>query len=74
MKIQNPSLGSIILTGLSSGKHKFTLHYSKANEETRCMAECACGYIVEIKQFSGWGGTREIQMRWEKHIAGVNLQ
>ncbi len=71
MKIRNPSLGSIILTGLSSGKHKFALRYSKANEETRCMAECICGYQVEIKHFNSWAGTRELQMKWEEHVASL---
>jgi hypothetical protein len=69
MKIQNPSLGSIILTGLSFGKHKFSLHFFKVGEETRCLAECACGYEVEIMQFNSWGGTRELQKRWEEHTA-----
>jgi hypothetical protein len=62
-------LGKLVATGISKGKHKFTLDYQTIEEKIICMAECACGYGVEIKQFEGWGGTRELQRRWEEHTA-----
>ena len=33
-----------------------------------CMAHCKCGYEVEIINFRNYGGTKDLQMKWEKHI------
>lgn len=33
-----------------------------------CMALCNCGYKVEIINFRNYGGTKDLQMKWEKHI------
>jgi hypothetical protein len=33
-----------------------------------CMAHCKCGYEVQIFSFRNYGGTRDLQMKWEKHI------
>ena len=60
-------MGKLIATGISKGKHKFYLDYSEVNGKVTCIARCACGYQVEILQFEGWGGTRELQKRWEDH-------
>lgn len=60
-------MGKLIATGISKGKHKFSLDYSEVNGKVTCIARCACGYQVEILQFEGWGGTRELQKRWEEH-------
>ena len=41
-------MGSIILTGISNGKHQFSLTYPEIDGVTICMAHCKCGYEVEI--------------------------
>ena len=61
-------MGSIILTGISHGKHQFSLTYPEVDREIICMAHCKCGYEVEIFSFRNYGGTRDLQMKWEKHI------
>ena len=61
-------LSRLIATGISKGPHKFSLKYSKLHGIETCFARCACGFQVEIFQFRGWGGTRELQKRWEEHI------
>ena len=60
-------MGKLIATGISKGQHKFSLDYSEVNGKVTCVVNCACGYRVEILQFEGWGGTRELQKRWEEH-------
>jgi len=60
-------VGSLIGTGISKGPHKFSLEYPEITGKVICIARCACGYQVEILQFEGWGGTRELQKRWEEH-------
>ena len=64
-------MGKIIATGISKGKHKFSLDYSVVNGKVTCIARCVCGYQVEILQFEGWGGTRELQKRWEEHTGDL---
>jgi hypothetical protein len=61
-------MGRIILTGISQGKHKFRLEYPIVDGKTICMAICACGYEVEILYFENYGGTKDLQMKWQKHI------
>ena len=61
-------MGSIILTGISHGKHQFSLNYPEIEGKTICMAKCKCGYEVEIINFRSYGGTKDLQMKWEKHI------
>ena len=61
-------MGSIILTGISHGKHQFSLTYPEEEGSTICVAHCKCGYKVEIINFRNYGGTKDIQMKWEKHI------
>jgi len=61
-------MGSIILTGISNGKHQFSLSYPEVDGVVICMAHCKCGYDVEIINFRSYGGTKDLQMRWEKHI------
>jgi len=61
-------MGSIILTGISYGKHQFSLTYPEVEGVTICMAECKCGYEVEILYFKNYGGIKYLQMMWEKHI------
>ena len=60
-------MGKLITTGISHGRHKFSLEYPEIDGKVTCIAKCACGYQVEILQFAGWGGTRELQKRWEDH-------
>ena len=60
-------MGKLIATGISKGQHKFSLDYSEVNGKVTCVVNCACGYRVEILQFEGLGGTRELQKRWEEH-------
>jgi len=59
---------SIILTGISHGKHEFSLSYPEVEGIKICMAHCNCGYEVEIVNFRTYGGTKDLQMKWEKHI------
>jgi hypothetical protein len=61
-------MGSIILTGISHSKHQFNLEYQRVDDEEICMAYCKCGYEVEINNFRNYGGTKDLQMKWEKHI------
>ena len=58
----------IVLTGLSHGKHKFTLNYPEVDGKKICIALCVCGYEVEIDNFHNYGGIKDLQMKWEKHI------
>jgi hypothetical protein len=39
-------MGSIILTGISHGKHQFSLTYPEIKGVMICMAKCSCGYEV----------------------------
>ena len=61
-------MGSIILTGISSREHKFSLEYPRVDDVEICMAHCKCGYEVEINNFRSYGGTKDLQMKLEKHI------
>ena len=61
-------MGSIILTGISHGKHQFSLTYPEVEGVKICVAHCKCGYEVEIVNFTNYGGTKDLQMKWEKHI------
>ena len=61
-------MGSIILTGISHGKHQFSLTYPEIDGKTICMAHCKCGYEVEIINFGSYGGSKDLQKKWEKHI------
>ena len=61
-------MGALILTGISNGKHQFSLEYPEVDGNTICMAHCKCGFEVEIIQFRSYGGTKDLQMKWEKHI------
>ena len=58
----------IVLTGLSHGKHKFNLSYPEVDGNKICIAKCDCGYEVEIINFHNYGGVKDLQMKWEKHI------
>lgn len=57
-------MGTIILTGLSHEKHKFTLNYPEVAGKLTCVAPCNCGFKVEIMNFSGYGGTKDLHMKW----------
>ena len=59
---------AIILTGISHGKHQFSLQYPEVDGKKICVAHCNCGYEVEIFYFNNYGGTKDLQMKWEKHI------
>ena len=59
---------SLVLTGLSHGKHKFSLAYPEVEGKKLCIAKCNCGYEVEIINFHNYGGVKDLQMKWEKHI------
>jgi hypothetical protein len=59
---------SIVLTGLSHGKHKFSLAYPEVESKKVCIATCKCGYEVEIINFHNYGGVKDLQMKWEKHV------
>ena len=61
-------MSAIILTGLSYGKHKFSLTYPEVEGVVICMAQCQCGYQVEILYFKNYGGVKYIQRKWEEHI------
>ena len=36
------------------------------------MTKCKCGFEVEIINFRSYGGTRDLQRKWEKHIELLN--
>ena len=61
-------MGSITLTEISHGIHQFSLTYPRVDGVIICMANCKCGYEVEITNFNSYGGTKDLQMKWEKHI------
>lgn len=62
-------MGRLILTGISKGRHNFELDYREVNGITQCFAKCACGFERELHSFQNPGGTKELQIVWEKHIA-----
>lgn len=62
----------LVLTGLSHGKHKFSLSYPVIEGEKKCLATCACGYEVEILYFRNYGGIKDLQKKWEMHIGTWN--
>jgi len=61
-------VSSILLTGISQGKHQFSLNYQQVAGETICEAHCKCGYQVQIINFTNYGGIKDLQMKWEKHL------
>ena len=68
MKQEEETMGSIILTGISHGKHQFSLEYPVVEGVTICMAHCKCGYEVEIINFRSYGGGKDLEKKWQKHI------
>jgi len=60
-------MGRLIPTGISKNGHKFELDYSVVTGVTRCFATCACGFAEELHSFRNPGGTKEVQLIWEKH-------
>jgi hypothetical protein len=61
-------MGSIILTGISHGKHQFSLTYPEVEGVMICMAHCKCGYEVEIINFRSYGGGKDLEKKWQQHI------
>jgi hypothetical protein len=61
-------MSAIILTGLSHNGHNFSLAYPTIGGVMICMAHCKCGYNVEIMNFRSYGGIKDLQKKWEKHI------
>jgi len=61
-------MGSIILTGISHGKHKFSLEYSCVEGVEICMAHFNCGVKVENNNFRNYGGSTDLPRKWEKHL------
>ena len=61
-------MGSIILTGISHGKHQFSLTYPEVEGVIICIAHCKCGFEIEIIHFKNYGGAKDLQKKWEKHI------
>jgi hypothetical protein len=61
-------MSAIILTGLSYGKHKFSLTYPEVEGVVICIATCRCGYEIQIINFRSYGGIKDLQMKWEIHI------
>ena len=68
MEQEEKTMGSIILTGISHGKHQFSLAYPEVEGVVVCMAHCKCGYEVEIINFRSYGGVKYLQKMWEMHI------
>ena len=62
-------MSAIILTGISHGKHQFSLTYPEDEGVVICIAQCKCSYEVQIIHFSSYGGTKDLQMKWGKHIS-----
>ena len=62
-------MSGLILTNLSSGKHKFSLEYRGGEEDKKCFVVCRCGYLKEILNFRSYGGVKEVQRVWDSHIA-----
>jgi hypothetical protein len=62
------TLSAIVLTGLSYGKHQFSLEYPIEDQVMRCIAVCKCGYRVQISYFRSYGGVKDLQKKWELHI------
>ena len=61
-------MSAIILTGIRHGEHQFSLSYPKVDGQMIYMANCECGYEVEILYFKNYGGVKYLQMMWEMHI------
>ena len=52
----------LVLTGLSHGKHKFSLTYPEVESKKVCIAICECGYEIEIINFHNYGGVKDLQI------------
>jgi hypothetical protein len=61
-------MNDLILTGISYGKHEFSLKYPKVDGVEICMARCKCGYEVQINYYWNYGGMKDLQKKWEIHI------
>ncbi len=61
-------MSAIILTGISHGKHQFSLTYPEVEGVVICIATCRCGYEIQIINFRSYGGIKDLQKKWEKHI------
>ena len=66
--VEEVNMDELILTGISHGKHKFSLKYPKVDGVEICMAHYKCGYEVQINNYWHYGGLKDLQMKWEKHI------
>ena len=70
-KIRSKKMGKIILTGISHKGHAFELIYPIIEDQLHCIARCSCGYEVDIPNFSSYGATRYLQIKWEEHVASL---
>ena len=62
------NMDELVLTGISHGKHEFFLEYPKVDGVEICKAHCKCGYEVHINNYWNYGGIKDLQMKWEKHV------
>jgi hypothetical protein len=62
------NMDELILTGISHGKHEFSLEYPKVDGVEICMAHCKCGYKVQINHYRSYAGMKDLQKKWEIHI------
>ena len=66
--VEGVNVDELILTGLSHGKHEFSLEYPKVDGVEICIALCKCGHKVQINHHRSYAGMKDLQMKWEKHI------
>ena len=62
-------MGRLILTGLTKNKkHEFKLRYAQDKNLEKCWVDCSCGYSEELLKFDNYGGIKELETIWDKHI------
>jgi hypothetical protein len=61
-------MDELILTGISHGKHEFSLEYPKIDGVEICIAYCNCGFEVQINHHRSYAGMKDLQKKWEIHI------
>ena len=66
--VEEVRMNELILTGISHRKHQFSLKYPKVDGVEICMADCKCGYEVQINNYWNYGGMKDLQLKWEIHI------
>ena len=59
----------IILNQLPENKyHEFSLEFTHAYGEAKCIINCNCGFKRELFDYKNYCGLKELENVWERHI------